>query len=300
MADMITYDFCIAWNWQYDADFIRIFDEACHSHGFSLIQVTPENLAETMESLRNNRFAFRVFFDRASDTDKHFIPLDLWARDHAVLRINSHERATRTGNKATMHLDFITAGIQTPYSIIIPPYEEHPDLKEINLRPLGSTFFIKPAHGGGGEGITREATSFPQVLIARQEKPADYYLLQAHISPVQLDSRPAWFRVIYCAGKAYSNWWDQRTHVYTPVTADEENRYNLSQLPCITATIACVCELELFSTEIALTPDGLFVVVDYVNDQIDLRLKSKCHDGVPDDIIYDITKRLINLFVARC
>ena len=292
---MITYDFCIAWNWKYDADVVSIFNEASHSHGFSLLQVTPGNLTDILESLNNNRIAFRVFFDRASDTDKRFIPVDQWARDHAVLRINTHERAARSCNKATMHLDFITAGIQTPYTFIIPPYEKHPGLKAKDLSPLGDTFFIKPAHGGGGEGITREATSFTQVLIARQVKPADHYLLQAHISPVQLDTRPAWFRVIYCTGRVYSNWWDQRTHVYTPVTAEEENRYNLSQLQCITATIARVCELELFSTEIALTPEGLFVVVDYVNDQIDLRLKSKCHDGVPDDIVYDIAHRLINL-----
>jgi hypothetical protein len=48
----------------------------------------------------------------------------------------------------------------------------------------------------------------------------------------------------------------------------------------------------LFSTEITLTPDGRFVIVDYVNDPIDLRLQSKTFDGVPDDIVEDITERL--------
>jgi len=297
---MINYDFCIAWNWEYDVDIVKLLDEACHSRGLSFIQITPKNFMDVMESLNNNQLAFRIFFDRASDTDKHFIQVYQWARDHAVCLINAHERASRTWNKATMHLDLISAGIHTPYTIIIPPYEEQPDLQEIDLKPLGDNFFIKPAHGSGGEGIMREANSFHQVLIARQVKPADYYLLQAHIIPVQHDKRPAWFREIFCNGRVYSSWWDPQSYVYTPVTTEEENLYDLNKLRSITTDIAKVCNLELFSTEIALTSENLFVVVDYVNDQIDLRLRSQAYDGVPDHFVRDITQRLIDHAVAYC
>jgi hypothetical protein len=65
------------------------------------------------------------------------------------------------------------------------------------------------------------------------------------------------------------------------------------------ATIARISELELLSTEIALTPEGLFVVVDYVNDQIDLRLQSKANDGVPDYIVHTIAERLADLVASR-
>jgi hypothetical protein len=58
--------------------------------------------------------------------------------------------------------------------------------------------------------------------------------------------------------------------------------------------IALLCQLDLFSSEIAFTPEGRFVVVDYVNDQIDLRLQSKILEGVPDDIVQDIAERLVN------
>jgi len=67
----------------------------------------------------------------------------------------------------------------------------------------------------------------------------------------------------------------------------------------VAASIAHLCGLELFSTEVALTPDGLFVVVDYVNDQIDLRLQSKTPDGVPDTIVRDVATRLTTLVAAR-
>jgi hypothetical protein len=52
--------------------------------------------------------------------------------------------------------------------------------------------------------------------------------------------------------------------------------------------------LDLFSTEIAFVSEGRFVVVDYVNDQIDLRLQSIAAEGVPDDIVKSIAQRLVS------
>jgi len=296
---MISYDLCFPWNWEHDTDFATFLDQACRSHGLSLLQITPDNLVDMLRDLVNNQMTFRVFFDRASDTDVRFIPLAQWARDHAVYRINPHERAFHTWDKATMHLTLISAGLYTPYTIILPSFEEQPVLMPIDLSPLGDSFTIKPAHGGGGEGVVTEATSLSQVLVARQEYPADKYLLQAHILPAQLDLRPAWFRVIYCTGQVHPCWWDTCTHAYTPVTPVEESHHGLTSLRDITTSIARICGLELFSTEIALTPDGLFAVVDYVNDQLDLRLQSKAFDGVPDDVVRSIAERLIALVAAH-
>jgi tRNA-Thr(GGU) m(6)t(6)A37 methyltransferase TsaA len=147
--------------------------------------------------------------------------------------------------------------------------------------------------------VVIEATSLEQVLAARQEHPGDCYLLQARIVPVMLDSRPAWFRVIYCTGQVYPCWWDTHTHAYIPVTDSEEALHNLAHLREIAVTIARLSGLDLFSTEVSLTTEGLYVVVDYVNDQIDLRLQSKTCDGVPDAIVRDIAGRLAALVAAH-
>jgi hypothetical protein len=82
--------------------------------------------------------------------------------------------------------------------------------------------------------------------------------------------------------------------VYTLVTAAEENRYELTLLHEITNRIASLCKLDWFTTEIALTLEN-FVVVDYVNDQIDTRVQSKAVDGAPDEIIQDIANQLVRL-----
>ena len=292
---MKNYDFCLSWNWEHDYDFVMLLEKFCQSQGLSTLQITPENLMKVQECLDNNQLGFRAFFDRASDSDTKFISMSQWAHDHGIYCINPRERAVRTWNKAAMHYVFINNGLNTPYTIILPSYEEQPDIPPIDLSYLGNRFIIKPAHGGGGDGVVREAVSLSRILTARQVYPADKYLLQNFIVPVTLGSRPAWFRVIYCAGKVYPCWWPPNTHIFSLVTEEEEEHFSLSPLRGMTKTIARICELELFSTEIALTPDGLFVIVDYVNDQIDLRLQSKSIDGVPDEIVCDIAGRLASL-----
>ncbi len=143
------------------------------------------------------------------------------------------------------------------------------------------------------------ATSWEQVLSVRQEHATDQYLLQAHIIPKELDMHPAWFRVIYCTGQIYPCWWDPGSHVYAPVTAEEKNRHGLGRLEDAVVVIYRLVGLDLFSTEIAFTPDEQFMVVDYVNDQIDLRLQSTHYEGVPDAIVHDIAERLVSQLVNR-
>ena len=296
---MTRYDLCLAWNWEYDADFVAILEAACLARGLSLWQVTPANITAALETLSAPDTEILFFLDRASEAEANFIPLVEWAVGHGVFEINPHERALHAVNKASMHLEFITAGIHTPHTIILPPYSQQTYLSFLDLSPLGGKFIVKPAHGGGGEGVVLEVSTLGQVLEARQAHPQDYYLLQAHISPVQLAGRPAWFRVLFCGGRIYPFWWEMESHVYVAVEEEEDKRFGLGSVASTTRTIAQVCGLNLFSTEIALTASGHFVVVDYVNNPIDLRLQSATPDGVPDETVRDIAGRLAELVFER-
>jgi hypothetical protein len=297
---MDRYDICLAWNWEHDTDFVAIFAAACKSHGLSLLQATPGTVTAIADRLARGEIIFQTFWDRTSEGDARFISLARWAADHSVCQINPPAQALLTWDKGRMHAALIDLGIYTPYTIILPSYEEQPEVPSIDLRVLGERFIIKPAHGGGGEGVVVEATTIDQVQMARQEFPHDRYLLQAHVTPIKLEQRAAWFRVIGSAGKIYLCWWDTETHVYTPVTPVEETEYNLGPLRTIATSIGEFCGLDLFSTEIALAPDNHFIVVDYVNDQIDLRLQSKAADGVPDAIVQEIAESLVEMVAGRC
>jgi len=285
---MPHYDLCLTWNWEYDADFVRLLESTCQAHGLSLLQITPDNLAASLNQLNSGETTFGALLDRASEVDERFLSVEAWAFTQDAYRINPREASLWSEDKATMHLEFIAHGLHTPHTIILPPFAEKPNIPPPNLSPLGNPFVIKPARGGGGEGVVLEASSLEQLLAARQQYPDEKYLLQAHVNTQQLGSRPAWFRVLYGAGQVYPCWWDPDSHVYTPVTPAEETEFGLGALREITQRIAEISKLSIFSTEIAYTPEGLFLVVDYVNDQIDLRLKSKAADGVPDAIVENI------------
>ena len=292
---MPHYELCLAWNWEYDRDFVHLLEAACARIGLAFFSVTTDNLDSTLTGLSSGEISFTGFLDRASESDSHFQPLVDWARRLNVFRINPQELTVWSADKATMHLEFISRGLDTPYTILLSPCHEQPGLLTLDLSPLGGRFAIKPASLGGGEGVVLEANTLEQVLSVRWQYPHEKYLLQAHVTPQVLDGRPAWFRVLVCNGAVYPCWWDQYTHVYTRVTAEERFRFGLRSLYEVSRRIAQICRLDLFSTEIALAADGSFLVVDYVNDPVDLRLQSKTADGVPDAVVENIAGRLARL-----
>lgn len=286
-------DLCLPWYWEFDVDFVRFVETACHEQGLTLWQVTPENLLESIAALYKGEHTFNTLLDRSQGDDR-FLPIQRWAKEYDKKRINPAELSKWSEDKATMHLELITAGITTPHTILLAPFLEQPVLPPLDLAPLGQQFVIKPSNEGGGEGVILGAFSIEQVLRARMQFPEQKYLLQSTVVPRTIQGRPAWFRVFYAVGKTYPCWWHPLTHVYAPVTPSEENRYELAPLHDLTRRIASICKLDWFTTEIALTLDD-FVVVDYVNDEIDTRIQSKAVDGAPDEVLSSVAKELVTL-----
>ena len=286
-------DICLPWYWEFDIDFVHFVESACNERGLTLWQITPDNLFESITALYKGESSFNTLLDRSQGNDR-FAPIDRWAKEYKKKRINPAEVSKWSEDKATMHLELITAGIHTPYTILLSSFIEQPVTPALDLTPLGNQFVIKPSNEGGGEGVILGASSIDQILHARMEFPEQKYLIQSTIAPRTIQGRPAWFRVFYAVGKTYPCWWHPFTHVYAIVTPQEEHRHELAPLHDITKRIASLCKLDWFTTEIALTLDD-FVVVDYVNDQIDTRVQSKAVDGAPDEIMQSIAKQLVGL-----
>ncbi len=291
---MQVYDLVLSWDWRYDEDFVMYVEAACRSRGLTFNQITRTNLLETLTCLYSGQMTFRALLDRAAD-DLRFEPLRRFAQEHNLLRINPAEKSHWAEDKATMHLELIQAGVNTPYTILLASFIHEPLLPAMDLTPLGTKFVVKPAVGGGGEGVRMNATSLEDIQRARLEYPDQKYLAQATIEPCNLAGRKAWFRVFYVHGDCIACWWDPSTHIYASLKIDEEAVFHLEPLRTVTGQIARVCQLDWFSTEIALTCDGQFVVVDYVNDGIDTRTQSKAADGVPDEILRYMAEKLVSM-----
>jgi hypothetical protein len=288
---MNTSSLAIAWNWEFDQDFIAGIEHECARRGISTYRVDPANLAETIHSIESGALRFRALYDRASDADTAFLSLVALLRGPSIYRINPWDRVVRAVDKATMHLELIAHGFQVPYTVILSPFSlsQHVSVTDEQFRRLGSPFVIKPANTtGGGTGVILHAGTIHDVLAARQEHPDDKYLLQEKLIPRNLDGQRGWFRVYYVFGEIIPCWWDDGTHVYHELSADEERRFGLAGLRDTSRGIASICGLDFFSTEIALMGDGRFVAVDYVNEVCDMRLQSKYHNGVPDPIVHRI------------
>ena len=289
---------CLTWYWLYDHDFISYIGEACAAQGVSFWQITPTNVLQAVTELYTGYTTFNCLLDRAND-DMRFEPIRRFAVEHHQQRINASELSHWSEDKATMHLELIQVGLQTPYTILISPFIDQPVLPLLNITPLGSNFVLKPAVGGGGEGVKMNASSLDDIQRARLEYPDQKYLAQENIIARLITGREAWFRIFYIGGTCLPCWWNSTTHVYTVLTSAEETQYELGALRSITQRIANVCKLDWFSTEIALTPGGRFVVVDYVNDGIDTRIQSKAADGIPDEVMKLMAELLVALVIRK-
>ncbi len=292
---MRTFDLAIAWNWEFDDDFVAGIERECALRQISTYRVDPHNLQESIRDVEAGRMMFHSLFDRASDADSDFLSLVRLLTGSSVFVVNPHEFLVNAIDKATMHLALITHGIQVPNTIIIPPFRSNGSLvvQQQDLDRLGIPFVIKPANTtGGGTGVVLNAASLDDVLTARQTHPEDKYLVQETIVPKLLGGKRAWYRAYCIFGETVLCWWDDKTHMYTELHEADELQYGLPGMRAIMKTIQKACKLDFFSSEIAMTEERRFIVVDYVNEVCDMRLQSRHANGAPDAVVHMI-ERLI-------
>lgn len=301
-AGVTNFDLCIASDWIYDNDFISIIEDYARKKNLSTYIVRLQNLEETVSLIKKKQLFFRYFFDRASDTSPEFLNLHQIFSEQNVPVFETKEQIKWTSDKATMHLEFISNGLNLPYTIILPSYRETADimLSLTDLTNLGRPFIIKPANTtGGGIGVVDGAETLQDVISARLEFEYDKYLLQEKIFPANIDGKRFWFRGFYACGDIFLCWWNDVNHRYEFLSSEDEEKYNLQRMYPIVEKIAEICKLNLFSTEISMNNEERFTVVDYVNESCDMRLQSKHFDGVPDRVVYQIAKRLIDFIYEK-
>ncbi|MEI6085110.1 MAG: hypothetical protein WCS70_12520 [Verrucomicrobiota bacterium] len=278
----------LAFNWQYDADFIQMLDRSLHQAGLTSYVVGPHNLAQTTLEVHNGERRFDWFLDRASDEDRHFLKLNHVLASHGTKILNAHDEYLRASDKAEIHRDLVSSGLQLPLTLILPAYERDPHFDPRLIESFAKPFVVKPAKGGGGRGVLTGATKAEDVLTTRTKHRDQRYLIQQSIEPQLLGDRRAWFRVYYVCGTTIACWWDDRTHRYASFVPSDASLINIGELERIVRIVAEVAQLDFFSTEIALDKNGRYVVIDYVNTPCDMRPQSKHFNGVPDPIIHQI------------
>lgn len=291
---MEKFDLALAYDWEYDRDFVNAVEAEFQAAGLRTYIIAAHNVEHVTHAVTSRQLGFNFYLDRAWDVDERFEKLGNILQKKKTRIFNQYKNVTHAIDKATMHLEFMTSGINVPYSIIIPPFEQKEELfvSVKDLAILGRPFIIKPCNNtGGGVGVVTGAETLNDVLSERMNYSEDKYLLQEKILPAYLDGRRAWFRCFWAFSQPVITWWDDQTHLYEELFPYQFDLYNLRPLISVTKKIAKITGLDFFSTEFVLSEQNKFIAIDYVNDQCDMRFKQWHYDGIPDAV----AKRMILL-----
>lgn len=290
------FDLALSYKWEYDDHFIIDIENIFQANGLTSFVINKNNVFEVTELLKSNNLRFKAYLDRASDEDEDFNEIADILTAKGIYIINHYKYIDDAIDKSIMHIKLQDTEINTPKTIIIPPYDDFPDFKinEKEMEKIGVPFIIKPAYySGAGHGVEKNACNNEDILNARKINPDDNYLIQERIIPKIIDGKRCWFRLFWAFGDIYITYWDDLTHIYTEIKNTEKAFSYIPVLENIVGRIAGITKLDFFSTEVALTDNGRFYIIDYVNDQCDMRKKSMHHDGVPDAVVDNIIRSML-------
>jgi hypothetical protein len=283
-----------------DADdfFIHRVQQHCAERGLNFFLVEPLFVERFYECYSRNEIWARVLLNMHSE---HHLPEDIFSR---VVRL-AHERGTKViddpikaeaaFDKSRMHQRLAQAGFRVPYTLIVPAGDvtRFKLSSEEKLR-LGEPFVVKPSHGYGRKGVLLDAHDEGDLVASVNLWRNPAYLLQERIRPKMEGELPFYFRVFFVFGQVWACWWNCFTDRYKVVTSEEREQFGLAPLEEIVRGVARVSEMSFFSSEIALTDAGEFILIDYVNDQCHMLSQSaNAKMGVPDAVVAAIAQALV-------
>jgi hypothetical protein len=241
--------------------------------------------------------------------DDPYMRLCYAVRDAGGCVVGDPDAAVLAENKAIMHHRLAEAGVPVPQSVILRKWDEDRSLNDAERARLGENVVIKPAKGWGWKGVVLDGTPEKEAIArARDFDRTDDYLVQRRIGYARLlnsagEEMPAWWRVFYHFGEIIPCWWSPESSAYRTLEMSELWQHGLFPLARITDRIAAATGMEFFSTEICLAeeaaPEGTefrsaghpFFVIDYVNDQCDMRAQSEHPTGPPDAVVRHLAHR---------
>jgi len=296
---MRTYDFVMTHKLDADDFFIQRVQQRCAERGWNFFLVEPLWVEAFYDKLLKDRIKVRVLLNMHSE---HHQPHEIYHRlvllaseRHAHV-IDPLEIALSAFDKARLHPQLLAAGFNVPFTILVPATDV-PTFKLTTDQQarLGKSFVVKPSLGYGKGGVVLDAQSEADLQRSMARWPDSTYLVQRRITPRQLNGAPAYFRVFYAFGSVWFCWWNCYTDRYSVLQPTEIETYSLQPLREIICRLADLTHMQFFSSEIALTEGGEFVLIDYINDQCHMLTQSTSPQmGVPDEIVAGIARRLVD------
>lgn len=290
------YDVAVCYWCERDDMFIRRLREYSAQGGVNLFLIEPLWVEDVLRKYTERKLDLRILVDLASDpadAANLYTRLARLAKERGARVINEPDAAQRFSHKGEAHVALRDAGLPVPFGLVVR--HEEADRRVLTAEEqegLAAPFFIKPCHGYGGKGVLDDGCKICDIHRAQALFPDTHFLLQKRVEIGELAGQPAYWRVFYAFGDIHLCWWHPRTKNYKVAMQWQIEDYALWPLFDLGQRLAHVTGLEFFSVEVARTPGNEYLLVDYVNEQIDLRPKSFFADGVPDELLRRVARRV--------
>ncbi|HEX6938045.1 MAG TPA: hypothetical protein VF158_01440 [Longimicrobiales bacterium] len=299
-----------------EGEFCRWLREACAVRGLSCEVLHEAVVKDAWSAVRAGRLRIRTLLDLTAlwwhDEDP-YVQLCYAVKDAGGRVIDDPDAAMMADHKAVAHHRLERAGIPVPPTVVLRRWEPDRELTPVERSLVGDRVVIKPARGWGWKGVVLGARGdLATVAKARDFDRTDDFLIQRQVAWTALrdddgTSRPGWWRVYYVFGEIIPCWWHPENGEYRQVSLRELWMHDLLPVARLAAEIARLTHMDFFSTEICLADERAdrstpyqsagrpFYVIDYVNDQCDVRCKSECPASPPDEVVRHLAERFADV-----
>jgi hypothetical protein len=295
---METFDLGIAWDRQEDNEFVEGLNNYALKEELKPYLLHGYNFYASLKDISEGNIHFRLFLNRTSEDDPVFSGLPDFLKRKGITFINHPDNAKKSADKFQMHSMFVSYGLPVPKTVFLKPQEERQVL-EAKIQHVSVPCVLKSAFGSYDDGTALTINSLDDALRLMGQEQDKSYFAQERFMPINLENKPAWFKVLYYFGEIILCRWHPETGEYEILSLKQIYRLGLHEIWPITKKIRQACKLDFFSTEIVMKEDKKFLVIDYVNDQPDMRKKSKFSDGVPDEIVKKVIEKIISFVKTK-
>lgn len=299
-----------------DDGFSRWVREACAIRGLSCEILSEKVVVEATEAVQTGRLKIRTLLDLTATwwhEEDPYVQLCYAVKDAGGRVIDDPDVAMMADHKAVSHHRLQRAGIPVPPTVVLRRWAPDRGLTAEERAVVGDQVVIKPARGWGWKGVVLGARGdLDAISRARDYDRGDDFLVQrqvpfAALTDDQRTRRPAWWRVFYLFGEIIPCWWNPENGDYRLMSLRELWTHDLLPLARLGAEIARLSGMDFFSSEICLAEEPAipgtpyqargrqFYVIDYVNDQCDVRCQSEHAAGPPDEVIEHLAERFADL-----
>ena len=293
-----TYDIVLSSpNSNYDF-FAHRMREICEHLGLTFFMVDDVWVQEFLQKLQSGEVQVRVLMDPGADQyvqDDPYLLLAKEVKRQGGFVIDDPDTSAIMAHKGRFHKILLENHIPVPETVIVSRSElDRFKLTDEIKAQLGIPFVVKPAWGMSSQGVILDGYSEDDLHKSAEQAPnSDSFLIQRRLKPKQLGDHSGWFRLFHVFGEVIACWWDPQSHEYQLVSPVQQQYFKLGRLKSIERSIGRVSKMKFFTSEICLTEEGQFFVVDYLNAEPDMNPRSFYPNGVPDEVILRIVWLLV-------